>query len=304
MRWHFPKKTTALAGLLGLLLVGGLAGILVIWRPPIENGTPTVYVICKDAPLTLQQELRSSTFTTSRGARPGQTLRLPPGATAFLIKSDGSTHIIQGAETIRFSAPENEVQNIFTTPLRALLKKLPLRVEPTLGPISVTSPIGLTRFLAPTLTWNAAANTDYDVAWVDPDDELMPPRTALRVRPPVTFSQLQTSTPQPIQRDRIYQVVVRQSDAPTTTGFAHVLVHRDASDQPFPATPAELLLEATAALAQKPNRTGDAWFALSQLPPDWRRTELAVRLRLRLAVDLGLSDELASARADATAHLP
>ncbi len=304
MRWHFPQKTTALAILLGVLLVGGLVGILVIWRPPIANGTPTVYVICKNAPLTLQPELRASTFTTSRGARPGQTLTLPPGATAFMIKSDGSTHLIQGVETVRISAPEKELQNIFTTPLPQLLKNLPERVEPTLGQIAVTSPVGLTRFLAPTLTWHAQPNTDYDVAFVDPDDDRMPPRVALRVRPPVKFAQLQTTSPQPIQPNRIYQVVVRKSDAPTVAGFAHVLIHRDASSATLPTTPAELLLEAAAAFAQKPTRTGDAWLALSQLPPEWRSTELAVRLRLRLTADLGLAEELAATRTEATAHLP
>jgi hypothetical protein len=56
-------------------------------------------------------------------------------------------------------------------------------------------------------------------------------------------------------------------------------------------------------MAKKPYRTGDAWLALTRLPTDWAKTELAIRLRLRVTAELGLADELASALKDA-AQLP
>lgn len=70
----------------------------------------------------------------------------------------------------------------------------------------------------------------------------------------------------------------------------------NAGEGALPVAPAELLTEAVMAMAKKPTRTGDAWMALSRLPADWAESELGVRARLRVAAELGLTEELARAQ--------
>jgi hypothetical protein len=143
---------------------------------------------------------------------------------------------------------------------------------------------------------------NYDVAVADSADPLVPPRIARNLRPPIALADLETPQRRQLGVDRNYIVIIREANSTTIAGGARLLTTTDAQlENQLPTTPADLLVEAVTALAKKPYRTGDAWLALSRLPPEWSRSELGVRLRLRVATELGLAAEFNRALADARA---
>jgi hypothetical protein len=237
-----------------------------------------------------------------RPLRSGERLTLPAGSSLTLIRADsGAAESVAGPTELFLQQKLPAEPDILASPLPEIIGaiKAPAPAE---NALTVTSPVGMTRYLNPLITWTAREGLTYDVAMADSADPLVPPRTARGVRPPIALADLATPQRRQLGVDRNYIVIVREANSPTTTAGARLLTTTDAQLQnQLPSTPAELIAEAVAALAKKPYRTGDAWLALSRLPPDWARSELAVRLRLRVAAELGLADELNRALADARA---
>jgi hypothetical protein len=145
----------------------------------------------------------------------------------------------------------------------------------------------VTRFTTPEIMWIAKANVLYDVAVADPADEAAPARKLRGVKPPVKLEQLESTMRPELTVDRIYLVVVRESAQPDVFGAERFLTADSAERGQLPGTPGELMAEAVRALSKTPARTGDAWLALSRLPPPWQNSELGVRLRAQAASKLG-----------------
>jgi hypothetical protein len=163
--------------------------------------------------------------------------------------------------------------------------------------------VNVTRYLNPLITWVAREGIVYDVGVADAADPFVPLRKASGIRPPIALADLETPQRRQLGADRNYIIAVRETNSTTPAAGARFLTATNAElENKLPATPAELIAEATAAMARKPFRTGDAWLALARLPPAWLQSEPGVRLRLRVASELGLPDEFARAKADA-AHL-
>jgi hypothetical protein len=238
-------------------------------------------------------------LTMPRTFAAGRTLSVPEGARVRVVYADGRYEDLRGpvkrelpVEKLRGEA----VENFLAVPLAELAALAPGETSSTGGDVDIVSPVGVTRFTNPEVVWEARPETNYDVAIVDPADPMAPPRVTEKVRPPVAFAQLKSPQKRGLLPDRLYEVYVRESDHVPVVGAARILVAKDGAEGGLATEPAELLREAVEAMAKRPTRTGDAWLALSRLPADWRESELAVRLRLRVALELGRVDEFARAR--------
>jgi hypothetical protein len=244
---------------------------------------------------------------TARSFGPGKTLRVPEGARVLLVWPDGRSEEMAGPAKLPVPAVERrgEVkENFLSVPLAELLALEPLGSAVSVGDVRIVSPAGVTRFTNPVIDWIARPGVEYDLAVIDQADELAPPRVALRVRPPIRFDQLDGTLKRTLQRDRLYEALIREAGSESMLGRARFLVEREATAESLPTAPSDLLREAAAAMAKKPTRTGDAWGALEALPEDWRESELALRLRLRVAAELGLPDAFAQAKDAAGRIMP
>ncbi|MFT3781149.1 MAG: hypothetical protein QM790_03970 [Nibricoccus sp.] len=233
----------------------------------------------------------------------GESVNVPAAASVRVLKpSSGESEIVSGPARLQYPAIAPSEPELLVSPLREVLqlaKEASTRIPEK---FTVTSPANKTRYLNPILTWTVREHVSYDVAVLDPGDPYVPARIATNIRPPLTLADLETPQQRQLAKDRNYELVVREAGASTILGGARFLTTPDALvENQIPTTPSDLLAEATAAMARRPSRTGDAWLALSRLPPDWSKTEPAVRLRLRVAMELGLADELESALRDAAA---
>jgi hypothetical protein len=236
-----------------------------------------------------------------RTLRAGENVAVPPGASVRLVHADsGVAEMVNGpARLLLQQKPPSETQAL-VSPLVEVIASIPTTVAPPGGTFAVTSPVGMTRYLNPLITWTAREGMSYDVAVTDPADGFVPPRIARGVRPPIALADLQTPQRHQLGVDRNYEVVIREANATTIAGGARFLTTTNAQlENQIPSTPADLIVEAAAAMAKKPTRTGDAWLALSRLPPAWAQSELGVRLRLRVATELGMTDECSRALDDA-----
>jgi hypothetical protein len=243
---------------------------------------------------------------TARSFESGETLRVPAGSRVRLVWPDGRSEDVSGPAKIPVPPVERrgEAKDQFlSAPLVELLSLEPTGSSVSVGDVRIVSPAGVTRFTNPVIDWLARPGVDYDLAVIDPADELAPPRVALRVRPPIRFDQLGGALKRTLQRDRLYEVLIREADSERMLGRARFLVEREATEESLPTAPEDLLREAAAAMAKKPTRTGDAWRALQALPAEWAKSGLALRLRLRVAAELGLEESFAQAK-DAAARLP
>jgi len=275
-----------------LVLIAGLGARAYVNRQ-IRRIPPAGYLIALDASSKASAGWGSRTVATVLNVLPGQTIKIPTGAHFELLHSDGRVEQVTGPTRILLPAPPppdetDFMRSRFSEVLAYAKANLPAIPEK----IRVMSPVGVTRFLNPIITWQARAGVNYDVAVRDPSDDLIPVRLARGVRPPIELAQLETPQNRRLVPDRIYEVVVRESVSETVIGGAHVLTRADATMDTFPVSPQDLLIEASSAMAKKPTRTGDAWLALSRLPNAWRQTELALRLRLQVAHELGYLDEI------------
>ena len=262
------------------------------------------YVIALDAEDRAAEDWRpAKAVETVRAFAAGATVRIPEGSRVCIVYADGRVEET-GATKVTLPSvaePGREWENFLALSLKELVAMASPARSATSGDVHLVSPVGVTRFTQPELSWIARPGTDYDVGIVDPADPMAPPRLLEKTRPPVAFSQLESPQKRGLQKDRLYEVHVRETGSTLMVGLARILVAEDATDAKLPAEPRALLREAVAAMAVKPTRTGDAWLALSRLPEAWAATELAVRLRMRVAGELGLDKEFARAQAEARA---
>ena len=242
----------------------------------------------------------STPLATALPVRSGGMVRIPLGQRVGIIYPDGRTDNVAGPVWLRFQQIKPAEPDLFTAPLADVSVVAQAIAARPRDHSTITSPVGMTRYLNPLITWAAREGILYDVAVADAVDTNAPERTAFGVRPPIALADLQTPQRRQLGVDRNYQIGVREAGSSTILGAARFLTTTDAQlENQIPATPAELIVEAVAAMAKAPTRTGDAWLALSHLPPDWAQSELGVRLRLRVAAELGLPDELAQAQEEA-----
>lgn len=271
-----------------------------MWRRShAEPANPAAFVLALDASSRVRTGLWTRTVGTTLTIAGGDSVKIPEGARVRIITADGRVEDVTGpaARTFAAAGEASAAEGAFLQPPLAEMAALVPRVDPvTVGSIRITSPVGVTRFVVPMVSWERRAEAVYDVAIIDPADPSAPPRIGKGVKPPVSVADLVTTQRRRLSADRSYEIYVRESGREDAVGAARVFVAVDASEGTLPAEPVELLTEAVNAMAKKPTRTGDAWTALSRLPAEWAEAELGVRLRLRIAAELGLTDELARAQ--------
>jgi hypothetical protein len=275
-----------------------------LWKNEKQKaaGQPGGYALAVDANSHVGGRWFSQPLTTARTFAAGETLSVPEGSRVRLIYPDARNEMLSGKTRVELPAGESRgeaADNFLAVPLAELVNVTAVGTHSATGDVRIVSPVGVTRFTNPTIAWAARPETDYDVVIIDPADELAPPRIAKNIRPPLTFDRLQSPQIRALQKDRLYEVHVREAGSTLMLGAARILVAEDAAEGALPTEPVDLVVEAVNAMAKKPTRTGDAWLALSRLPPAWRETELVVRLRLRVTADLGLRDEFVRAQESA-----
>jgi hypothetical protein len=235
-----------------------------------------------------------------RVLRSGERISIPAGTSLKLIHADsGAAEPVTGPTNLFLQQKLPAEPDALVSPLTEILGAVnkPSRTD---NAVVITSPVGMTRYLNPLISWTAKEGITYDVAVADSADPLVPPRIARGVRPPIALADLETPQRRQLGVDRNYIVIIREANASTIAAGTRLLTTTDAQlENQLPTTPTELIAEAAAAIAKKPMRTGDAWLALSRLPADWARSELGVRLRLRVAAELGQTEELNRALTDA-----
>jgi hypothetical protein len=228
----------------------------------------------------------------------GRDVSLPDGVRAHLVPAGGGTGAtLTGPAKLSHEVPPPDKFDALASPLPDLASWTYSGKTERAGTVHVTSPFGVTRFTAPEIDWVAEDGINYDVVVVDLDDPDVR-WASVRVRPPLAFAKLESARGvKELRADRLYAVAVREAGSDIEVGLMRFLVTADADDAPSPGSPDALLLEAAAAMARKPTRTGDAWLALSRLPEKWAGLELALRLRLLVAAELGLAGEVAATQA-------
>jgi hypothetical protein len=292
-----PRLVWILASAAAVLL---LAGAWLWYDPPRKGGEDAAaHVIALDAQSQMGWSWFAKSLETARSYPAGKTIRIPSHSRLRILWPDGRSEDVTGPAKIPVVAvaPRGEtMENFLSVPFTELTMVEPTGTSASVGAVSIVSPVGVTRFTNPVMQWVARPDTDYDVAVVDPADPLAPPRLTTKVRPPLAFDQLGGPQKRNLQADRLHEVHVREAGSDLMIGLARFLVNKDAAPGALPTEPADLLREAAEAMAKKPTRTGDAWLALSRLPPEWAETELVLRLRLRVAAELGLVDEFVRAQ--------
>lgn len=278
------------------LLVGLLAGGALFYfsQRGKKEKSVVAYLLPVDDTSRYKQDWRpAKPLVAPLTLRAAERVSLPAGARALLVDAaTGSTQVVEGPRKIETPPPASPPDSVLALPLPDLVaigKKSP---SPA-GPLVVfTSPVGVTRSLNPQIAWTAEEGKTYDVAVLDPADPYVPPRVATQVRPPVSLSELETPQRRQLAPDRNYEILVRETGSPQLAGGARFLTSADARvDHRPPERPADLAAEIFAALSKKPYRTGDAWLAFAQLPETWKHSEFGLRLRLKLAVELGHAAE-------------
>ena len=261
---------------------------------------PAAYLVALAPNTRVSLNGKPAPLDTALTVPDGATLALPGGAHAAIVyPKDGRVETLEGPATLRPVAPAQpagDSLDFLISPREKLAAAHYNGPHETTGRVLVTSPFGVTRYTNPVITWDPRPGVRYDIAVVDPSDPESPPRVALNMLPPVRVDQLDTTQDRILTADRLYNVIIREAGSATEVGAMHFLVAPDATDAALPIAPAELLLEAVRALAARPSRTGDGWLALSRLPADWAGAELALRMRMRAAAELGLFDEIENVR--------
>jgi hypothetical protein len=279
-----------------ILVAAGLAYRLF----PRPAPGPAAFLAAVDGSSRFSFGWRNYALRTTRALPAAKPVKIPAGSRVKLIHPDGGAELIVGPAELQLPALAPSEPDHFLSPLSEFLASAKLDNESASSGVVVTSPVGVTRFLNPTLTWIARPGATYNVAVRDPAEPDAPVRIARVVQPPIALAQLITPQRRELLADRIYEIIVGETGSDTVIGGARFLTTPDAAgDTSLPSDPADLLAEATAAMAKKPTRTGDAWLALKKLPPAWAASELALRLRIRVAAELNLPGEFASALAAA-----
>jgi len=288
-------------GLAVVLVAAGAVTGRAFWRRAMNRTPVAAYLVPIDNLSRIKPAWwHSFALKTPRALRSGERVSVPAGASLKLVHTDtGVAELVTGPAKCLLQIKLPVETNTLVSPLTEVLATL-TSPQPQPGSSAITSPVSVTRYLNPLVTWVAREGVLYDVAVADAADPFVPVRKASGVRPPIALADLETPQRHQLGIDRNYVVAVRETGSTTPAAGARFLTAANAElENKIPSAPTELIAEATAALAKKPYRTGDAWLALSRLPPDWLQSEPGVRLRLLVATELGLPDEFARARADA-----
>jgi hypothetical protein len=303
-----PRSRAALASLAALAVAGALWFLAGNRGHSPANDSPGLYLVAPDGPIQVRIGLRSRLVNSVTTIAAGKTVSLGKGIRALALYSDGHQANLSGPLRLVLPAINSTEINFLSSPLIQILdtpasvvtegSTLPT-VEPLKAVLHVTSPSGVTRFLNPIITWDSQGDTRYDVAVLDLGDPQAPSRVLSGMRSPVALASLQTTQAYQLEPDRIYGVFIRQSNDPRIVGTSRFLTSPTATVSDLATKPADLLAEAFSAVVAKPARTGDAWLALSHLPPVWQQSELAIRLRMSVAAQLGWPDLFARAQTDA-----
>jgi len=292
---NFPRlpSRTLRWSILAALVALGLGGILAtLLADHSLKVAPAAYLVALENNTLIRLRWKTRKLPTSMTLPANAVVSIPADKKVLIVYPDGRQETVTGPRRIQIPTPPPSDFDFLALPLTALSLKPTEGTLPLDGAIRVTSPVGVTRFRNPTLAWTARADTSYDVAVVDPADEAAPPRIARDVRPPIPLSSLETTQNRILPVDRIFAVLVRVKGEVGLGGAGRFLTAPEATTEDLPSEPAALLAEAVSALTHKPSRTGDAWLALSRLPDPWPHCDLALRLRLRVSTELGLTEEL------------
>lgn len=275
-------------GVFTCLIMGSVVGWWI--RDVSRARPPAAYAWVKPA-----QEEREGYFT-QRWRRTNAEARVQAREGEYLYwLTPAGAEVVPGPSERRAPADGEKAEH----PLwmsRADLRRLAFPETGESGRVSVLSPSGVTRYRNPIVDWVAAPGHTYDVAVIDAEDPLSPPRVLRGARPPLALLSLETSEPRPLLTGRIYEIYVREAGQDATLGGGRVLVADDAELEMKPLGPGPALFEAASAMRAKPYRTGDAWTRLQALPKGWAVTELARRTRLAVTLELGLPDEARKVR--------
>ncbi len=237
---------------------------------------------------------------TPTGVPGGAQIKVTEGSTVAVVFLDGTVQRVAGpARALIPAAPPKPVA-VLGAPeaeLKASAKEASAAFPAHHG-LRVTSPVGVTRYLNPVISWVAKAGVLYDVALVDPADEAAPPRLLRGARPPVSLEALEGPQAPRLPADRIFAVLVRESVDREVVGINRFLTREDATLGAPPVAAAERVLEAVDAMKTAPARTGDAWLALQGLPPAWAASPLVARLRIVIDGQLGLGEAAPAGKSD------
>lgn len=231
------------------------------------------------------------TIASPTGVPGGVHLELSEGSSVAVVAFDGGVQRVTGPARIFIPPTPAKPVSVLGAPeaeLKASADEAAAAFPPHHG-LRVTSPVGVTRYLNPVISWVAKEGVLYDVALVDPADEAAPPRVLRGARPPVALDALEGPQAPRLPADRIFAVLVRESVNREVVGISRFLTREDATLGSPPPAAVERVLEAVDAMKSVPSRTGDAWLALQELPPAWAASPLVRRLRLVIDGQLGLS---------------
>lgn len=296
-----PPSRLARWSILTLLLAIGLGAVLAKHFANAALKTPPAgYIVALQPETRVKLRWKTRRVATTLTLAPNAVVNIPDGQKVLLIHADAREETISGPARIQIPTSDANAVDFLVTPLGDLLTSAtgaPPAPEVS-GTLHVTSPVAVTRFRNPILSWTTQEGVNYDVAVVDPADEAAPPRIRRGIRPPIPLATLESPQAPELAADRIFLMLVRKAGDAGILGTSRFLTSPDATVASLPDSPQELLTEAVTALSQKPTRTGDAWLALSRLPEAWKQCELAIRLRLKVATDLGLTDEIAVLKAE------
>lgn len=293
MNFHRPSLRTSLwtaGSFVVALILGVVVGKYALIRS--SKNPPAAYLIPTDDTTRVKLRWKSRTLSVPLTLTANAKVTLPLGKKARLVYPDGRQDTLTGPTQIRIPAPPTSELDFLSASVHQLRAKPLADVHPTVeGAIHITSPVGVTRFTDPVISWIADPKSTYDIAIVDLADEAAPPRILRGVHPPVQVSALESKQGPQLRADRIFTVLIRRVDDISAFGTNRFLTAPEAEGGKFPSEPADLMMEAVTALTRKPSRTGDAWEALSRLPSIWKSSDLARRLRLKVAAELGLEAE-------------
>lgn len=300
-----PAKT-ARRTLLWILVAVLLAGLGVITgfslhRKKTLRAPVAAYLL----PIDNDSRVKLSWWPAKKISQPltlhsGEPAVIPNGAKLKLVHADtGKTEDIVGPAKIVLQQKPPSETDILTSPFDEVYMQ---KVEPPPADLAlvVTSPAGVTRYLNPLIDCENGT-PPFDVLVIDPANPDVPPRIAKNIRLPIQLAALETPQRRHLAFDRNYEIYIRESgDRNIKKGGTRCLTASDAQlENQVPSTPLDLMSEACAAMAKKPYRTGDAWLALSRLPPEWAKSELGVRLRLLVGAELLSAPQIEAARTDA-----
>ncbi|HOW67322.1 MAG TPA: hypothetical protein P5186_27510 [Candidatus Paceibacterota bacterium] len=308
-RWFEPARPAWAAAI--LLILGGLWVFLDRTsnpNPRPDSSIPSAaYLLLKTGQVEIVRHSRSFAGRSGLALLPTDTLRVAPGAALALMSPHGlrpltSPGAFLVADLIPSPTLAPAIPDTSTNPPPPVIQTLFLAKNEALnaaqlsttrggGTIPVYAPRQATASRAPTFLWKCELGKTYDLFLAD---ELEPGRAPLRLTlaiSPVDFNQVPEWKDQILAPGGLYRLIIRETGQPLSA-VEHTFTVLPAGDPVDPTnSPEEKLTQAFRFLTREPVCTGDALSLLLSLPPDYGRTELALRLKLLAFGSLGLADE-------------